>query len=134
MYYQIYLKYLRYRIKYIKTIDDIIKINPMNLFRAFSEDGIPKCQYVALSTTDKMTKNVIEFEEKWSKWLGVKYSVFTNSGSSENLLSLALLKIEFQEGGEVIVPPLTWVSDISSVIRGNIKYPFAIIWYQFLII
>ena len=39
-------------------IDDIIKINPMNLFRAFSEDGIPKCQYVALSTTDKMTKNI----------------------------------------------------------------------------
>jgi hypothetical protein len=26
MYYQIYLKYLRYRIKYIKTVDDIIKI------------------------------------------------------------------------------------------------------------
>ena len=71
------------------------------------------------------SKNVIEFEEKWSKWLGVKYSVFTNSGSSANLLSLALLKIEFPEGGEVIVPPLTWVSDISSVIQNGFTPVFA---------
>ena len=38
-------------------IDDILNINPMRLFSAFSEDGMPKCQYVALSTTDKMVKN-----------------------------------------------------------------------------
>ena len=38
-------------------IDDIFNINPMKLITAFSEDGTPKCQYVALSTTDKMTKN-----------------------------------------------------------------------------
>ena len=29
-------------------------------------------------------KKVKEFEKKWSKWLGVKYSVFVNSGSSAN--------------------------------------------------
>ena len=33
------------------------------------------------------SKNVIEFEKKWSKWLGVKFSVFVNSGSSANLLA-----------------------------------------------
>ena len=38
---------------------------------------------------------VREFEEKWSEWLGVKYSVFVNSGSSANLLSLMLLKEKF---------------------------------------
>jgi CDP-6-deoxy-D-xylo-4-hexulose-3-dehydrase len=59
------------------------------------------------------------FEEKWSEWLGVKYSVFVNSGSSANLLTMAMLKIKFPEGGEVIVPPLTWVSDISSVIQNG---------------
>ncbi len=66
-------------------------------------------------------KKVKEFEQKWSKWLGVKYSVFVNSGSSANLLSLAILKTEFPNGGEVIVPPLTWVSDISSVIQNGFK-------------
>ena len=60
--------------------------------------------------------NVRAFEESWSKWLGVKYSVFVNSGSSANLLSLFILKDRYPEGGEVIVPPLTWVSDIVSVI------------------
>ena len=27
---------------------------------------------------------VVEFEEKWSKWLGVKHSVFVNSGTAAN--------------------------------------------------
>ncbi len=64
-------------------------------------------------------KKVEEFEKRWSKWLGVKYSVFVNSGSSANLLSIALLKIRYPEGGEVIVPPLTWSSDISALIHFN---------------
>jgi CDP-6-deoxy-D-xylo-4-hexulose-3-dehydrase len=57
------------------------------------------------------------FEEAWSKWLGVKYSVFVNSGASANLLSMTMLKIKHPEGGEVIVPPFTWVSDIASIIQ-----------------
>ena len=63
--------------------------------------------------------NVRAFEEEWSKWLGVKYSVFVNSGSSANLLSMAILKIRHPLGGEVIVPSLTWISDISSVIQNG---------------
>ena len=60
---------------------------------------------------------VQEFEKAWSDWLGVKYSVFVNSGSSANLLSMAALKLKYPEGGQVIVPPLTWVSDIASVLQ-----------------
>lgn len=63
--------------------------------------------------------NVRAFEEEWSKWLGVKYSVFINSGASANLLSMAILKIQHPEGGEVIVPPLAWVSDIASVLQNG---------------
>jgi len=61
--------------------------------------------------------NVRAFEAEWSQWLGVKYSVFVNSGASANLLTMALLKLKHPEGGEVIVPPLTWVSDIASVLQ-----------------
>lgn len=64
------------------------------------------------------SKKVIEFEEKWSKWLGVKYSVFVNSGSSANQITLLALK-ELYGGGEIIVPPLTWVSDIAAVLQNN---------------
>ena len=38
------------------------------------------------------SKKVEEFEKKWSKWLGVKYSTFVNSGSSANFISIAILK------------------------------------------
>jgi CDP-6-deoxy-D-xylo-4-hexulose-3-dehydrase len=60
------------------------------------------------------------FEQKWSKWLGVNYSIFVNSGSSANLLTLLALKI-LSGTGEVIVPTLTWISDIASVIQNNFK-------------
>ena len=63
--------------------------------------------------------NVRAFEEEWSTWLGVKYSVFVNSGASANLLTMAILKIRHPEGGEVIVPPLTWISDIASVLQNG---------------
>ena len=43
------------------------------------------------------SKNVKEFEAKWSKWLGTKYSVFVNSGSSANFLSLLATKILYRD-------------------------------------
>jgi CDP-6-deoxy-D-xylo-4-hexulose-3-dehydrase len=61
--------------------------------------------------------NVRAFEEEWSDWLGVKHSVFVNSGSSANLLTLAALKEVYGPGGEVIVPTITWVSDIAAVLH-----------------
>ncbi|MGA0345620.1 MAG: DegT/DnrJ/EryC1/StrS family aminotransferase [Alphaproteobacteria bacterium] len=67
---------------------------------------------------------VAAFEKEWSEWLGVKYSVFVNSGSSANLLTMALLKTYFPNGGEVIVPTLTWVSDIASVIQNGFSPVF----------
>ncbi len=78
-----------------------------------------------LKTNPILTNNkkVQEFENKWSKWLKVKYSVFVNSGSSANLLSMSYLKTIFNNG-EVIVPTITWVSDITSVLYCNFKPVF----------
>jgi CDP-6-deoxy-D-xylo-4-hexulose-3-dehydrase len=69
--------------------------------------------------------NVRAFEAEWSQWLGVKYSVFVNSGASANLLSMAILKIRHPNGGEVITPPLTWVSDVASVLQNGFTPVFA---------
>ena len=66
---------------------------------------------------------VKEFEQKWSHWLGVKHSVMLNSGSSANDLTMMALR-ELRGPGEVIVPPLTWVSDISAVIRAGLTPVF----------
>ena len=69
--------------------------------------------------------NVRAFEAEWSKWLGVKYSVFVNSGASANLLTMAILKIRHPEGGEVITPPLAWISDVASVLQNGFTPVFA---------
>ena len=53
-----------------------------------------------LRTDDPMLTNgkkVVEFESDWSSWLGVKYSVFVNSGSSANLLTMFTLKKCFRK-------------------------------------
>jgi CDP-6-deoxy-D-xylo-4-hexulose-3-dehydrase len=69
------------------------------------------------------SKKVREFESKWSTWLGVKYSVFVNSGASANLITMLALKI-LKGKGEVIVPTLTWISDIASVLQNGFKPVF----------
>ncbi len=70
------------------------------------------------------SENVKALEREWSEWLGVKYSVFVNSGSSANFISMAAIK-HLYGTGEIIVPPLTWVSDIVSVIHNGFKPIFA---------
>jgi len=43
---------------------------------------------------------------------------------SSNLLTMVVLKIRHLEGGEVIVLPLTWISDISSVLQNGFTLVF----------
>ena len=65
------------------------------------------------------SSNVRAFEKEWSDWLGVKHSVFVNSGASANLLTMAALRLRYPEGGEIVVPSLTWSSDVSSVLQAG---------------
>ncbi len=69
------------------------------------------------------SENVKAFEAEWSGWLGTKYSIFVNSGASANLLTMAAIR-HLYGPGEVIVPTLTWVSDISSVLQNGFKPVF----------
>ena len=63
------------------------------------------------------------FEREWSAWLGVAHSVFVNSGASANLVTMATLA-ETRGPGQVIVPTLTWVSDIAAVIQCGLEPVF----------
>ena len=66
---------------------------------------------------------VRQFEKEWSEWLGVKHSVFVNSGASANYIMVSIMK-EMKGYGEVIVPTLGWVSDISPVVNLGLKPVF----------
>ena len=61
------------------------------------------------------SKKVKEFEKLWSKWLGVKYSVFVNSGSSANFLTM--LAIKYLYGSKVIVPPLHGIQILYQLLK-----------------
>ena len=67
---------------------------------------------------------VKEFEEQWSKWLGVKHSVYVNSGASANYIMVSILK-ELRGPGEVIVPPIGWVSDVAPLVNLGMTPVFA---------
>lgn len=78
-----------------------------------------------LQTSDRFTNGprVKEFEKKWAEWLGVKYCVMVNSGSSANFMTLATVR-ELYGAGEVILSPIEWSSDIAAVMAAGMTPVF----------
>ena len=73
-----------------------------------------------LKTYPRLSKGPItlEFENKFSNWLGTKYSVFVNSGSSANLLMLSTLKQgNYLKNNKIVVPSTAWATDLAPVIQ-----------------
>ena len=81
-----------------------------------------------IKTTKRFTQfeRVKEFENYWSKWQDCKYSVFVNSGSSANLIIINLMKEKegWQDGDEIIVPAVTWVTNIAPIFQFGLKPVF----------
>jgi CDP-6-deoxy-D-xylo-4-hexulose-3-dehydrase len=73
-----------------------------------------------LSTYPKLTKGekTIELEQIWADWVGTKYSVFVNSGSSANLAMLYALKISNRlRNHKIIAPCVSWATTVSPAIQ-----------------
>lgn len=67
---------------------------------------------------------VKEFEAMWSDWLEGGYdSLFVNSGSSANYITMVAIRELYGEG-DVILSPIGWTSDISSVILAGLNPVF----------
>jgi len=90
-----------------KLVSDTINRDDINsLIEWLSQDKIPR-----------LTKGELtwELENKWAKKIGTRYSVFVNSGSSSILLTLATLKETNRlKNLKVVVPSLSWATDVSS--------------------
>jgi len=74
-----------------------------------------------LKTYPRLTKGelTVQLEHKWSDWLGVKNSIFCNSGSSANLLMLwALVEAgRITRDAKVVVPSVAWATDLAPVMQ-----------------
>ena len=77
-----------------------------------------------------MGKKVKKFEEEFSSYVGSKYAVMVNSGSSANLLMVASLfytkdnKIKLKRGDEVIVPAVSWSTSYYPLYQYGLKIKF----------
>ncbi len=65
---------------------------------------------------------VLEFEEKFASWVGAKYGVATNSGTSA--LHVALLAAGIGAGDEVITTPFTFIASGNSIVYTGAKPVF----------
>jgi CDP-6-deoxy-D-xylo-4-hexulose-3-dehydrase len=87
-----------------------------------------QCMIDFISTTKRFTNGpkVKEFEQEWSRWLGCKYSLFVSSGSTANLLLIAAIKEKYglKNGDKVLVPAMTWVTNVSPVIQMGLQPVF----------
>ena len=77
-----------------------------------------------------MGPKVKKFEEEFSKYIGSKYSIMVNSGSSANLLMVASLfytkniKKMLKEGDEIIVPAVSWSTSYYPLYQYGLKIKF----------
>lgn len=77
-----------------------------------------------------MGSKVKKFEKEFSNYIGSKYAVMTNSGSSANLLMVACLfyikdkSLKLKRGDEVIVPAVSWSTSYSPLYQYGLKLKF----------
>ena len=77
---------------------------------------------VLMSNKLTMGKNVELFEKKFAEYIGSKYAVMVNSGSSANLISMAALtnlqnNNRLNYGDKVIVPGICWSTSIFPILQ-----------------
>ena len=91
---------------------------------------ISAIQRVISSDQYSMGREVLEYEKKFSEYLGSKYTVMVNSGSSANLLMIAALffttnkKHRLSRGDEVIVPSVSWSTTYAPLQQYGLKVKF----------
>ena len=74
----------------------------------WDEQELEAIQSVIKSGRYTMGPQVKKFEQEFAEYFRCKDAVMVNSGSSANLLMIALLKLKYKKGGNIIVPAVSW--------------------------
>ena len=73
-----------------------------------------------LKGSPRLTKGAltVEFENKWSAWMGRKYSIYVNSGSSANLMMIySLIEGKKLKNKKIVVPSICWSTTIAPLMQ-----------------
>jgi CDP-6-deoxy-D-xylo-4-hexulose-3-dehydrase len=93
---------------------------------AFSKQDLIEGIKVILSKKITMSKITSKFEKKFAQYIGSKYAVMVNSGSSANLLATfascnPLRKNRFKPGDEAIIPSVLWSTSLWPLVQAGLK-------------
>jgi len=92
------------------------------------EDKDKKILVDFINSTNRFTQfeKVKEHEQSWSNWQGINFSTYVNSGSSADLIMLDAVKelYHIPDSAEVLVPAITWTTNITSVAQARLKPVF----------
>lgn len=97
---------------------------------SWDSEEIDAIQNVVASGVFTMGPKVQAFETAFAEYVGSKYCVMVNSGSSANLLMVAALfytqnsKLKLQRGDEVIVPAVSWSTTYYPLYQYGLKLKF----------
>ncbi len=121
-------KFLLKIIKKYSTKNFDTKKYPL-LENAFSNSDILKGINVLLSRRITMSQITKKFEIQFGKFIGSKYCLMVNSGSSANLLTFFALinpkkKNRLKAGDECLVPAVCWSTSLWPIIQSGLKPKF----------
>lgn len=99
------------------------------LENAFSDEDIFAGTKVLFSRQITMSSIVEKFEKQFAKFVGSKYALMVNSGSSANLLATfaacnPIRKNRFKIGDEAIIPALCWSTSLWPLVQAGLKPVF----------
>ncbi len=107
-----------------------IKTNHFPLIeQAFDAEEIISVVDVIVSGQLTMSSKVKEFEKKFAEFVGAPYAVMVNSGSSANLLAMAVAsnfqrREHLKPGDEVLVPAVCWSTSVWPIVQMGLKPVF----------
>ena len=96
---------------------------------SFSNEDIIKGIEVLLTKKITMSSITKEFEKKFATYIGSKYALMVNSGSSANLLAAFALinplkKKKLKRGDECLIPSLCWSTSLWPIIQAGLTPKF----------
>tara|TARA_B100000686_G_scaffold322663_1_gene376689 strand:- start:1565 stop:2812 length:1248 start_codon:yes stop_codon:yes gene_type:complete len=114
--------------KYEKLDKSNENVYPL-LEKGFTSKDIIKGIEVLLSRKITMSNITRKFENEFGKFIGSKYALMVNSGSSANLLAAFALinplkKNKLKRGDEFIIPSLCWSTSLWPMIQAGLKPKF----------